>query len=398
MNRRRVIQTLGAGAPMLLLPRAHAGLISISGSRGSPQAGGSASWASRIAGPGVVWYHSFDTAAEVNKFRWGGGYGSGNDPLALASNSSMITWLASGGADGGPYMQLRRPPGVVSDLYYWARPMSPLDSASTGRGAADPAASGTLPLQAFTPTDGGSQTADWDQKSRPGWYGKPGYEAAGNYGNATYPQFASIFDGDEFYFQIRVKAYPERMTIGNPPSGKFINFCVTHNSHPNQEINTTSGWNADSGSGTPDSPIGGPYQPNVHAMYEGAFQGLFGWGSNAIGSPMNYNSPRWAYSGGWDTLLYRIRPGSQNPSDPPFTYDTFIEVWAAHAGETTYTKIWDIAARTIFDDTEQFNRYVKYAWNAVLCWIYHNGLNAATEIIQGYDQLIFSKATIACPS
>jgi len=353
-----------------------------------------ADWQSRISGPGVVWYHNFDARAEVDQFRWAASYGSGNDPLARAPFASNLSWQPAGGADGGPYLRLFRPAGAgVADGYVWWRQFSPLTGASNGRGVDDPGAGGSIPLQTFTPTDGGDQTNRWaETQARPGYYGKAGYEAAGNYGNPTYPQYASIFDGNEFYLQVRVKTQADRMTVGNVVNGKLLNFCTTWGTHPNQELVTVSAYPL------PSSPLGGPYQGNVHNMYEGAFTGYIGQGSNATGPIMNPTGPKWAYSGGWDTLLYHIKPGSQNPSNPPFTYDTTIEVWAAHPGETSYTQIWQVGFRAIYDDTEQFGRYRKYAWNAFLCWIYQNWENNVTDIVQCYDQVIFSKAFIACPA
>src|SRR5262249_38091603 len=107
-----------------------------------------ADWQTRISGPDVVWYHNFDTAAEVNQFRWAGGYGRGNDPLLRAPNAAtVLAWQPSGGADGGGYMRMFRPAGTgIADSYVWWRQLSPLTGASNGRGVDDPGASGTIPL------------------------------------------------------------------------------------------------------------------------------------------------------------------------------------------------------------------------------------------------------------
>src|SRR4029079_14111486 len=64
-----------------------------------------ADWAARIAGASVVWYHNFDTAAEVDQFRWTTGYGGGQDPLAKGSGGSFVAWRSSGGADGGGFLR-----------------------------------------------------------------------------------------------------------------------------------------------------------------------------------------------------------------------------------------------------------------------------------------------------
>jgi Cellulase (glycosyl hydrolase family 5) len=288
-------------------------------------------WTSRIANSGVVWYHSFDTVAEVDKFRWAGGYG--NDPNKTAQYATtIISWQASGGADGGSYMRMFRPAGTgLNETYVWWRQFSPLDGASNGRGVNDPAAAGTLPLQTFNPTSAGQQTTQWARGTNPGWYGKPGYEPS----TAGINQVTSIFDGHEFYLQLRVRTTLDRMTTGNVTGGKFTNFTDTIASHTNQELVTTSGYP------TPTSPVGGPYQPNLHFMYEGAFTGGL---DQHPGIVHNTVSPQWAYSGGWDTLLYHFIPGTNN------VFDTVLQVWAMHPGESAYTKIWDLNYRAIFDD------------------------------------------------
>lgn len=50
-----------------------------------------ADWAARISGPGVVWYHNFDNAAEVNQFLWSSGYGGGNDPNRNGTGAPYVT-------------------------------------------------------------------------------------------------------------------------------------------------------------------------------------------------------------------------------------------------------------------------------------------------------------------
>jgi len=363
-------------------------------SSGSTSIDSSADWKARISGPGVVWHHSFDTAAEVNQFRWAGKYGSGNDPLARSPGAGRLEWVATGGADGGGYMRLTRFAGPEPSSVYWWRPFSPLTSASNGRGVADPAANGTIPLQSFTPTDGGDQTTTFSTRQRSGYYGLAQYQAAGSYGKPTYPQFYKDFDGQEFYLQVRVKVRPDRMTSGNPKQGKMINFSTTDTSYTSQELVTVSGWPM------PSSPVGGPYQNNIHNMYEGAFYGNLAEGSaNAISRINNRVDTQWYYSNGWDTLLYHIRPGSQNGDNPPFTFDTLIEVWAARQGVTSYTKIWDVDFRAIYQSTEEFRRHAKFGWNAFICWVYQgDSATSVTDIVQSYDQIIFSKQMIPCPA
>jgi hypothetical protein len=281
-------------------------------------------WAERIAGADVVWYHGFEEQAEVDRFRWAGSYGSGNDPLAASTNASTISYHATGGPGNGPYFKLTRAAGASgpdSDNRYWWRPFSPLDGTSNGRGVDDPAASATIPLRSFSPTDGGDETVCFAcGQSRAGFYGKSDYEGAGQYDGAGPAQLAKTFDGLDFYFQFQARADADRMTTGNAVNGKFLNFTGTSNSNVNQELVTTSGYP------TPSSPVGGPYQANVFNMYEGGFGYI---GSTAVSTVTidNADSPQWAWAtdGTWDTILYHITPGTNNvDGDPPLTKDTQI--------------------------------------------------------------------------
>ncbi len=363
----------GASLPRILLgqpcppPSVGVGGDSASTSCGSQTA--AADWLTRISGPGVIWYHNFDNAAEVDNFRWTNSYAGGNDPLAVGSSyASNTKWVATGGADGGGYLQLFRPAGTSGDGTYWWRPFSPLTGASNGRGTDDPGGSGTfghLAPQVYTPSDGSSTLWDWATVPKPGWYG-----------HASYAD--STFDGTDFYIQVRVKVDPNRTTPGNIQVGKLVSYSTTRNSYTNQEVVTYSA----------DFATGGVGVPNRHNMYEGYnYRPLKGSGySSGTQNPKN-----WAYSFGWDTLLFHCTPGTNGGSDNGGT-NTRLEVWAAHEGETAYTKIWDITYAAYFDG----GTYFKNGWNAFLCWIYQNGLQNSA-FYQKYDQIIFSKASIACP-
>lgn len=329
-----------------------------------------ADWAARTSGPGVVWFHNFDSAAEVNAFRWSGGYAGGNDPLAVAPGASNVAWVSSGGADGGGYMQLTRPAGNGSniDTRYWHRPFNPLTGASNGRGQDDPGANGTIAPQTFIATNGGSQLYNWGVPSNPksGWYGH-----ASDQNN--------FYDGTDFYVQIRVMADPRRTTPGNIQVGKFTSFTTTVNSYTNQELVTYAGYWSGAAS------IG---MPNIHNVYQGYNYTPLADVSTGTRNPI---SPQWSYSGGWDTLLYHVTPGRDGVNE------TRYEVWAAHAGETSYTKIWDATYAAHYDGGANSSGAVaRPGWNAMLCWIYHNGATMS-EFWQRFDQIIFSKAFIACP-
>lgn len=328
----------------------------------------SADWAARIAGPSVVWYHNFDAKAEVDAFRWTGGYAGGNDPLAVGdADAQYVEWIPTGGADGGGYMRLTRNSPAMDGNYWW-RPFSPLTGASNGRGQNDPAANGTLTLGSYVATNGSATGLSWGQPSnaKPGWYGHPADQN-------------SFYDGHDFYVQVRVKVDPRRTTPGNISAGKFTSFTTTNDSYTNQELVTYGGYWSGAAS------VG---MPNIHNVYQGYNYAPLADVSTGTRNPI---SPQWAYSFGWDTLLYHVTPGRNGVNE------TRYEVWAAHEGETTYTKIWDATYPAYYDSgANSSGSIARPGWNAMLCWIYHNGATMST-FWQAFDQIIFSRAFIACP-
>lgn len=327
-----------------------------------------ADWANRIGGAGVVWHHNFDSKAEVDAFRWTGGYRGGNDPLAVGdADARYVEWIPSGGADGGGYMQLTRN-SRTADGNCWWRPFSPLTGASNGRGQDDPAAGGTLRLGSLVATDGGSQLLNWGQQgnANPGWYGHPDDQNG-------------FYDGHDFYLQIRVMTDPRRTAPGNIEVGKFTAFTTTNNSYTNQELVTYAGsWEG-------AAEVG---KANIHNVYQGFNYAPLADVSSGMRNPV---SPKWAYSGGWDTLLYHVVPGRNGVNETRF------EVWAAHPGETAYTQIWNATYPARYDSTgNTVGGVARPGWNAMLCWMYHNGATMST-FWQRYDQIIFSKQFIPCP-
>lgn len=345
-----------------------------------------ADWTSRITGPGVVWYHNFDTAAEVNAFRWTGGYGGGNDPNAVGSPAAPRTsWVASGGADGGGYMQILRLAGSGAgggDGTLWWRPFDPIIGAGNGRGVDDPGANGTIAPRNFVATNGGSQTYNWSS----GWYGHSSYQN-------------SFFDGIDFYLQVRVMTDPRRTTPGNTQVGKLVWLSTTPGSYTQQELVTYSGEF--------ETPSAGVGAPNYHNIYQGAnYAPLNNVVVPAVSGPriqINSAIPGvcdpynhtvggcWAYSGGWDTLLYHVVPGRNNVAE------THIEVYAAHPNQSSYTKIWDVIYPAIFDQgANTTGTPFRNGWNALLLAIYQNA-QTNSEYWHRFDQVIFSKSFIACP-
>ncbi|MGE0764593.1 MAG: hypothetical protein AB7N80_15060 [Bdellovibrionales bacterium] len=348
--------------------------------------GGSADWNSRISGSGVVWYHNFDLAAEVNAFRWTGGYG--NDPQAVGTAiASRTSWVATGGADGGSYLRINRPAGT-SEVPDWWRPFSPLTGASNGRGIDDPGAGGTLVPQVFNSTNK-NETGEWQKKAKPGWYGHSSYQN-------------SFFDGTDFYLQVRVKTDPRRIAAGNYNGGKKVWFTTTSNSYTSQELVTVGQYHYTLGNGAGIANYHHVYQGyNYASLQDVAVPTVSGTntqiGSEILGTcdPYTRNvSGCWSYSGGWDTLLYHITPGRNGVAETKF------EVWAAHEGETKYTKIWDMVYPAHFDEgSSSTGAPFRNGWNALILSAYSNGFAGVplTEFNESYDQVIFSKQFIPCP-
>jgi len=348
-----------------------------------------ADWSNRISGPGVVWYHDFDTAAEVNQFRWTGGYSGGNDPLAKGSDGNLVSWQSSGGVEGGGFLRLTYPLGSVGGNSYWWRPFNPLTGATNGRGMDDPGANGTIAPATFAVSDGSNTLSSWGAAaSNPGWYGSSTDQAA----NPT------KYQGNDFYLQVRVR---RAQTPGAPPNsanysnitGKSVWLTTTNSSYSAQEL-VTYGQSASA----PDS-VG---VLSRHLVYDGQnFDSLGGGQPNETVTLSNWLL-NWRYSGGWDTLLYHVMPGTPGGTGSNRTH---FEVWVQHdpslfpseAGQ--YTKIWDTMFSQSYDTgTNSAGAPGLPGWNALILAIYHNGSAFTTSSFNfDYDQVIFSKAIIPPP-
>ncbi|MBV6416818.1 MAG: hypothetical protein CMLOHMNK_01433 [Steroidobacteraceae bacterium] len=341
-----------------------------------------ADWAARIAGAGVVWHHNFDSAAEVNQFRWTNG--PGNDPGGLGPGGQYVTHQASGGADGGGFMRLAYPLGNASGRggSYWHRPFNPLTGAGNGRGVDDPGASGTIAPVAFVATQNGSVLYNWGNESNPGWYMHPAHQAS----------YSGKFQGHDFWLQVRVR---RAQRPGPPPdsgnysyiTGKNVWFTTTNSSYTAQEI-VTYGQAA-------GEDVVGKY--GRHRMYGGYNYNPFGGSQDNESVTISNLNVAWRYSGGWDTLLYHVTPGTNGGTG---SNRTRIEVWAAHQGETSYTKIWDTLYTGHFDGgSNSVGAPGLPGWNALILAIYHNGSTFTTTAFDfDYDQVIFSKQFIPCPT
>jgi len=383
MKRRKFIVGAASSAGILLLDGAKAAApcppVLDGGSSISPCSATDAEsdWVARTSSPGVIWFHDFRNKAEVDQFRWTGGYKGGNDPLDKG-RPNTVRHITTDGVTGGACLEILRPAGSRDGSMWW-RQFNPITGTGNGRGENDPGANASIPAQVHSVSDGSSTTAQWHQTARPGFYGHQSYHTG------------TQFDGTEFYYQMRVKMDPRRTTSGNTQVGKLFYITFTPYSNCNQEIVTYSGA----------FPVSGVGAPNYHRMYAYNYNPIedtdpLGRPGQQVGSSLaNYSSNVycdiqrqpgncWAYSGGWDTLLYHLVPGRNNSDEHHIT------VYAAHQGETSYTKIWDQNFYIYFDSGYPLG------WNAIILADYNNGLENS-EFYHRYDQLIFSKDFIPCP-
>lgn len=355
----------------------------------SAAADAASDWQARISGPGVVWYHGFESDNEVNNFRWS--LNIGNNPQGLDapgsrfSNVVRITSDGSAKTSGGTPSCLeitrstRGAGTTTNDNQDWWRPFSPMQGGTTsgnGRGAGqdDPGASGTLTRRAYSPTQGGSQIATWPH----GVYAHATKQTVGGY----------TYDGDEYYLQVRVKIDPRRIQGINAgvPQGKVIYLTRCDRSNTSQEIvleacELQGGRNLLSMYRSGGPPLEWNRFDQVTQGYQPGYE---------LGV-CNYSNPAscWEWPmGQWVTLLFHIKPGPQPAFEVNTNEQTLIQLYAAKQGETTYTKVWDQNNCLPFD--------VHYGHAAIILSVYNNGLSM-TEFWQRYDQLIFSKQFIPCP-
>ena len=335
-----------------------------------------ADWQSRISGPGVVWYHGFETDDEVNNFRWTNGFG--NDPGAKGgANSASIIRVTSDGTDKGNgqcCMQVGHPAGTGDNSYWW-RPLGPIAGGTTtgnGRGAGknDPGANGAIAMGSWDPSNNDA-TASWGAKSI--------------YGNSQYWNTAGqSYDGSECYLQLRVKHDPARWATAknrNVTSGKLIWFNRTNNTLTDQEMVVES--YTDYAGGT----------DNTLSIYRGCgFVPIHqddGANRPQVGSDL---STLWTYpnAGQWVTLLFHLRYGTMTGGLGSCTgQNTLLQIWEAAAGATSYTKIWDQADVKLGYD-------FWYGHNALLLAAYNNNYDLDAFYTK-FDQVIFSRQTIPCP-
>lgn len=331
--------------------------------------GAAADWAARISGAGVVWYHDFSSDEEVNAFRWTGGFSGGNDPLAVGSpRAGNCRRITSDGITGG-CLEVLRDAGTAEPSYWW-RPFAPLDTGS-GKAVNDPAASGSLTVRNWAPTSGGSQLSNFQN----GWYGHPSYQSA------------PYFDGHDFYLQVRVKMDLRRITGGNAANavGKFVWITTAETAHSLSNGEHVI-WSYGNGGNQGAQNYVRVYSLGVNGI--GAFDPLDQEEPGARIQPGSDSVSDWYYSGGWDTLLVHLRPGLINTTTGADA--TMLEIWAAHPGETSYTKIW--AQEYGLGGYEARN-----GLQALILSAYNNSNNFPQAFWHRYAQVIFSKSFIPCP-
>lgn len=317
-------------------------------------------WQARISQPGVVWHHDFRLDSEIDAFRWTGGVG--NDPNDVG-RPNTVRRITSDGITGG-CLEIFRPAGSADGAVWW-RPFSPIVGSGNGKGADDPGANGSISVESYAATQGGGEIAGW----QPGYYGNTVY-------HSSHP---GRFDGTEYYFQVRVKMDARRAT--ELDGGKLFYFTRTDQSLTSQEIVTQSGQ---------DGNVSGRNFFNMYRSGSPALSSDDPGSENQVGNesgtcdwPAQINAC-WEWSNDWDTLLYRVRPGLHSNND------TLVQVYAAHPGESKYTRIWN-----------QDNVDLPFAeiegHGAVIFSCYQNGENFTTDVYHRYCQAIFSKDPIPAP-
>lgn len=387
-------------------PGLHLATLSPSIAIGSPPSTDSADWTKRSTMPGVVWAHNFDTAAEVDNFRWANGVG--NQPV-VGTGDGSVTWNASDGFAGGGSLKITVPNGGQAGSE-WHRPMSALTAASVGRPSNDLAVGGTTPVRTLNHTAG----TDEGYNFRTGLYAPQTEQTSVG---TTWQGNTDIWDGLEFWLQVRIKFTASRWQggtwngsagSGNPP-GKLIFIDVMPlTGYQEIVVRSPAKYSWDTATGAFD-------MYTVHGSYYGGFlgepQGQGGGsatmqpGGNRSNCTLGHSGVQdcWEYpTDEWVTLLFHVLPGKQNDFlNPPVANilsmpfaDTAIEVWIARATDTSYTKIWEkFDYRWYYDSSAT----IPNAFNGIKFAAYMNGVNSVTTWSQSYTQPIFSQQYIPCP-
>lgn len=377
-----------------------------------------ADWVARSTGPGVVWAHDFRTDAEVNSFRWQGGVGNAPNIASTDGNCRRIT---SDGITGGGCLEINIPTGGTCASGWW-RPMSALAAGGNGKSSDDPAAGGTLPVRAWNPANSG-QTYNF----MGGYYGHPSYQTQYPTWSRGGNQYSNIWDGSEYFLQFRCKIPSSRFNQSNP-DGKLVFLDLTSGQTGTSlgEIVLRSepghSWNA-AGQTT---NVFRPYGMFGDSRSYGAGELTNSQGGNGIGAMQpGYNESTCHIGTGtvggcwywpadeWVTLLVHVAPGRHNPGPySPTTgssawylttapYREFVlEIYAARAGQTSYTKIHSKKDYAwLYGDGNSPGDYVFHppSHNSIALSGYMNNVPAVQGWYHRFTQVIFSKQFIAAP-
>lgn len=344
------------------------------GNGGTIPANAEEDWNQRSTAPGVVWAQRFTTPESVNKF-------------IVATDQELakkyVKFEPSDGVLGDGCLAIDTPAGEVQSGS-WGRPMQPIPGDINSPG---------LPVG-----------PDFEQVTPAfvNWHG-------GHFAHQDYhSEWPDQCIGTDFYFQYRVKFSVGRFDEVEP-GGKML-MIVTGYHTPSQEIVTTAktsyggGWfNMYTSVGSNfNSFLDSSQQQNQGASMQpgGPFDDTCVVGQNAL------DDNCWVFhEGEWATILIHVIPGHDHVNgdinDPANPHDTGIEVFAARAGETSYTKIWDkkdyvwLFDAQYIDGEDQPN-----GWNWLNFTAFTGG-SVAVPSVNGYyhrhDQLIFSTQFIECP-
>jgi hypothetical protein len=435
MKRRDFLMTTSAGLAGTTLPRWGFGAVkpcpppTVSVDGGAPVStpcGGSVTqasdWLARSTGPGVVWAHNFEYASEVSQFRNSNNYGI--DPSG--QNATNVTWVSTDGFAGGGCVQVNVPSGSTTGDAWW-RPFSALKAGQPGSSGGvgnglpynDPAANGTLSVNSYD-SSAPSVNYNWQR----GYYANAAIQTEFPYWPD--PGNTGVYDGTDFYIQMRIKIQSTRWAAGNP-SGKLL-FIDTTGLTGTQEVLCRSVNNPDSITGNSWGGGTQPWlmytsqgnEPNsvIMANGQGAYAGEWENGpyaatctvgnQAAAGACWNFPNQQWF------TVLIHVIPGQDNdayyganPSSPLSSWphhDTGIEVWTANPGQTSYQQVfsnltlaWDYYTTPQSSGDGPNGQYHPPAFNSLAPSAYMNGVNSVTGWYQRYTQIIFSKSVIPCP-
>lgn len=324
----------------------------------------------RMSGDGVGWGHDFTYEAEVDNFRFIGGYGI--DPSGTQDPDQNFTYDTTETISGNGCLKAVCRAGLGSGHQdgTWWRHFSAFASPGNGLPADDPAANGTLTVRTYDPSDPGA----YDQN--PATYG---HSSVGG------------TEGSEFWIQVRMKIGASRADLDNPP-GKI--FVIDYGVGANQEIVIQSGNTDTNGDKNrlamysnfglialdSNSPVGDGFQQ------PGAQYGATSSYANVVNNPGAVaDGDCWGYTyDEWFTLLLKITPGRSGVAE------TGIEVWAALDTEWEYKKVWDKRNYSLSYNSPN-------AWSTFKFEAYMNNVAPESDIVQKLGQVIFSREYIPCP-